>query len=209
MKLQIAVDVADTGSIMEMAEKIHDVVDIFEVGTPVIMKEGIRPVKKLKEKYPGLTVLADSKIVDGGALECTDLCENGADIVTVLALADDATIREVVETAHTYGRLVMADLICVKNPEKRGQELLDMNVDILGIHVGVDMQKEGKTPLGELRALKHQFPGARISVAGGINRHTISSYVEEGPEILIVGKALYGQEDIRAAAEEMKGEIER
>ena len=52
MKLQIAVDIADTKEVMQIASEIHDVIDIFEVGTPVIMKEGLSPVKALKEKYP-------------------------------------------------------------------------------------------------------------------------------------------------------------
>ena len=85
MKLQIAVDIADTERVLEIAEQVHDIVDIYEVGTPVIMKEGMRPVRALKERYPDLCVLADTKIMDGGALECEDVCEAGADIVTVLA----------------------------------------------------------------------------------------------------------------------------
>ena len=45
MKLQIAVDIADTERVLEIAEQVHDIVDIYEVGTPVIMKEGMRPVR--------------------------------------------------------------------------------------------------------------------------------------------------------------------
>lgn len=41
MKLQIAVDLADTKRILGIADQIHDVIDIYEVGIPVIMKEGI------------------------------------------------------------------------------------------------------------------------------------------------------------------------
>ena len=100
MKLQIAVDIADNKKIMEIAGQISDIIDIFEVGTPAIMKEGMLPVKMLKEAYPDMTVLADSKIVDGGAIECRDICECGADIVTVLALSDTATVQEAVKTAH-------------------------------------------------------------------------------------------------------------
>ena len=37
MKLQIAVDVADTQRCVELGELLHDVVDIYEVGTPVIV----------------------------------------------------------------------------------------------------------------------------------------------------------------------------
>ena len=37
MKLQIAIDTADMEKVLGMVEKIHDVIDIVEVGTPVIM----------------------------------------------------------------------------------------------------------------------------------------------------------------------------
>ena len=82
MRLQIAMDDGDTAHLLDVAEKIHDVIDIFEVGTPVIMLEGCHAVKAVKDAYPHMCVLADSKIMDGGALECLYLCRAGADIVT-------------------------------------------------------------------------------------------------------------------------------
>ena len=59
--------------------------------------------------------------------------------MTVLALADDATIQEVVTVAHKYQRKVMADLICVKNITQRSRELVAMGVDYVCVHTGVDM----------------------------------------------------------------------
>ena len=204
MKLQIAVDIADTKRILEIADQVHDVIDIYEVGTPVIMKEGMVPVKALKDRYPGLTVLADSKIMDGGALECEDICRNGADIVTVLALADNATVEEVVQVAHRYGRKVMADLICVRNIPERSRELVEMGVDYVAVHTGVDMQKRGRTPLKDLRELVQAIDPEKAAVAGGVNRKTVSDYVAERPGIVISGTALYNAPDIRAAVLEMK-----
>ena len=204
MKLQIAVDVADTKRILEIADQIHDVIDIYEVGTPVIMKEGMVPVKALKDRYPELTVLADSKIMDGGALECEDICKNGADIVTVLALADNATIEEVVQVARRYGRKVMADLICVTDIAGRSRELVEMGVDYVAVHTGVDMQKRGRTPLKDLQELTKAIDPERAVVAGGVNRKTVASYVEERPGIVISGTALYTSPDIRGAVLEMK-----
>ncbi len=208
MKLQIAVDIADTKRIMEIADQIHDVIDIYEVGTPVIMKEGMAPVKALKEKYPDMLVLADSKIMDGGALECRDICEHGADIITVLALADHSTIKEVVETAHGYGRKVLADLICVTDIPKRSKELLELGVDYIGVHTGVDMQKSGRTPLKDLRELMTAVPKNRTAVAGGVTLSTIREYIAEAPEIIIAGGALYHTPDIRKAVLEMKEEMQ-
>ena len=111
MKLQIAIDIANTETVLSIADAVHDVIDILEVGTPVIMKEGLAPVYRVKQKYPNLCVLADTKIVDGGAMECEDACKAHADIVTVLAMADNATIKEVVDTAHKFKKKVLADLI--------------------------------------------------------------------------------------------------
>lgn len=204
MKLQIAVDIADTERIMEIADQIHDVIDIYEVGTPVIMKEGMVPVKALKDKYPDLIVLADSKIMDGGEIECRDICENGADIITVLALADNATINEVVETAHKFGRKVLADLICVTDISKRSKELLELGVDYIGVHTGVDMQKNGRTPLNDLRELITAIPNNQAAVAGGVKLATIKEYTAEEPEIIIAGGSLYNALDIRKAVVEMK-----
>ena len=204
MKLQIAVDIADSKKIMEIAEQIADIIDIFEVGTPAIMKEGMLPVKMLKKAYPDMTVLADSKIVDGGAIECKDICECGADIVTVLALADSATIKEVVKTAHQYGRKVLADLLCVTDIPARSRELIEMGVDYIGVHTGVDMQQEGRTPLADLRELIRAVGTDCSAVAGGVNLRSLPDYAAENPEIIIAGSALYKADDIRKAVLQMK-----
>lgn len=162
------------------------------------------PVKALKDRYPDLTVLADSKIMDGGALECEDICKNGADIITVLALADNATIEEVVQVAHKYNRKVMADLICVKNITERSRELIAMGVDYVAVHTGVDMQKKGRTPLKDLQELTKAIAPGQAAVAGGVNMETVSSYIKEQPGIVISGSALYQAPDIRKAVLAMK-----
>ena len=207
MRLQIAVDTADTEGVMEIAGKIHDVIDIFEVGTPVIMKEGVAPVKKLKEKYPDLTVLADCKIMDGGALEAGYVCEAGADILTVLAVSDDTTIREVVETAHSYGKKVMADLMCIRDIPARSRQMIEMGVDYVCVHTGVDMQKEGRTPLGDLEQIISAVDPSSACVAGGVKMRSLGLYTALRPGIIIAGAALYNAPDIRAAVIEMKEAI--
>ena len=204
MRLQIAVDIADTDRILQIAGQIHDVIDIFEVGTPVIMNEGMAPVRALKAAFPGMTVLADSKIIDGGGIECEDICRAGADIVTVIALSDDATILEVTETAHRYGRKVMADLICVQDIPGRSRQLISMGVDIIAVHTGVDMQRSGRTPLSDLKELILAVEPDRCAVAGGIRMETLSDYTALNPGIIIAGSALYQAPDIRSAVIEMK-----
>ena len=208
MKLQIAVDIADTYRILEIASQIHDVIDIYEVGTPVIMKEGMFPVKMLKKAFPNLCVLADTKIMDGGSIECQDVCDAGADIVTVLALADDETIRELVEVAHKNSKQVMADMIREPRIQERAKQLLTFGVDLIGVHTGVDMQKQGRTPLQDLATLVESIPSSYVTVAGGVNMNSIDEYVALHPKVIIAGGSLYNSQDIRRAVIEMKGHLD-
>lgn len=208
MRLQIAIDIADTKRVLEIADQIHDVIDIYEIGTPVIMAEGMTPVRALKQKYPKLTVLADTKIADAGALECEEVCLAGADIITVLAFSDDETIKEVADTAHKYDRKVFADLLCIADIPKRAKELLDLGVDYIGVHTGVDMQKRGRTPLKDLSELVSAIPSSQAAVAGGISIQGLEKYLILKPGIIIAGSSLYKAPDIRKACLEMKQKIE-
>lgn len=207
MKLQIAVDIADTARCVEIADQIHDVIDIFEVGTPVVIREGMAPVRALKEKYPDLCVLADTKIMDGGALEAEDVARAGADIMTVLAVSDNSTVREVIETAHRFGRRVLADLMCIRDIPARSRELVAMGADFVCVHTGTDMQKSGRTPLRDLQELVGAIDPARAAVAGGVKLSTVGCYKALSPGIIIAGSALYHASDIRAAVIEMKEAI--
>lgn len=207
MKLQIAIDMVDSEEALKIVKEIYDVIDIVEVGTPMVVKEGMLAVRQIKKKYPNLTVLADTKIVDGGDIECKDACEAGADIVTVLALADDETIKAVIKTAHEYGRKAMADLISVTNIPKRSKELQDLGIDYISVHTAVDVQKLGKTPLDDLKELVSAVPKSMCVVAGGVKMETLNQYIAEQPEIIIAGGALTNAPDIRKATIEMKNRM--
>lgn len=208
-QLQIAVDLLSREQTVALADQIHDVIDIFEVGTPVIVRDGMQPVRQIKERHPGLTVLADVKIIDGGYLECADACKAGADIVTVLAIADDATVRGVVEAARQYGRKVMADLIRVEDIAKRSLDLLALGVDYLCVHTAVDVQSQGRTPLDDLTTLVSAVAPQHAAAAGGINGETLEQYLAKQPAIVVMGGALCSATDVRAAVMDMQERIKR
>lgn len=207
MKLQIALDIADTNDLLEIADNIHDVIDIIEVGTPVVKDEGLQAVSKLKEKYPDLKVFADMKTADAGTVEAQDVVKHNGDLMSVLAISDDSTISDMVEVAHENGAEVIADLITIKDIEKRGKELVDLGVDYVAVHTGLDAQAQGQTPLDDLRKLVKAIPAENIAVAGGVNMDNIKDYVAENPAIIIAGGALYNADDIRQAVIDMKAEL--
>ena len=59
-------------------------VDIVEIGTPLLIAEGLGAVRAVCSAHPGMIVLADTKIMDAGGYEARLAFEAGADIVTVL-----------------------------------------------------------------------------------------------------------------------------
>ena len=209
MRLQIAMDTMSTNEALETAGKLYDIIDIVEIGTPMIIMEGLASVKAMKTRFPGLTVLADIKIVDGGEFECRSACDAGADIVTVLAMAADETVESVVAVARGYGRAFMADLIGVADIAGRARQIERLGVDYICVHTASDVQKKGRTPLGDLRLLTAAIPADKTAVAGGISIKTIGEYGNLNPAIIISGSALTGAPDIRAAAIEMKAALAR
>ena len=203
MKIQLAIDLVDTAAAIEMVEAIGDLIDIVEVGTPMIIREGLAPVRALKARFPEAVVLADTKIMDGGAIEAGDAVSAGADFVTVLAVADDATIANVVAAAHQQGRKAMADMICVRDIAARACQLDALGLDYICVHTAKDVQNTGRDPLDELSTIVPLLKNARPAVAGGISKTTVAAAVKAGAEIVVVGGALTGAPDLRTATLEL------
>ncbi|MDF2524692.1 MAG: D-arabino-3-hexulose 6-phosphate formaldehyde lyase [Clostridiales bacterium] len=204
MRLQVSLDRVDIPTELKIMETLHDVADIAEVGTQVVMKEGLEAVRSLRKAYPDLTILADLKTMDGGEYAASIAFEAGADIVTILALASDSTIEGALRAARKYGKEVMADMISVADVEARAKQLDAMGVNYICVHTGVDMQKHGKTPMEDLGKLTACLKNSKAAVAGGIGLDSIADVVKYSPEIVISGKGVTAQPDMRAAALELK-----
>ncbi|EOH95574.1 3-hexulose-6-phosphate synthase [Enterococcus pallens] len=201
MKIQLAIDELSLSETLNILDEIVPFIDIIEVGTPFMIDAGREAVRRIKEKYPHKEVLCDAKIMDAGAYESELVFEAKADYVTVLGLTDDSTIRGCVEVAKKYGKKVLVDMICVGNLEKRIPEIEALGVDIIAVHTGADLQKQGRTPLEDLIEMKKHVKKCQIAVAGGINLSTIDSYIKESPDIVIVGSGILNDAQPREVAE--------
>ena len=98
----------------------------------------------------------------------------------------------------------MADLISVENIAAKALEMAELDVDYICVHTGVDAQKSGRTPLGDLDKLLTVLPPQCTAVAGGINMKVLSRYTTRKPGIVIAGSALCNASDPILAAKEMK-----
>lgn len=200
MKLQLALDDLNLADALELVSKVKDYVDIIEVGSPFIIDEGMRPVREIKKRFPNLEVLADTKIMDAGDYEAELTYLAGADYCTVLGVTDILTVKGCLEAAKKYGKKVFVDMICVEKMAERIKELEEVGVDCLGVHIGVDQQAVGRTPLDDLALMRKTSKHSQISVAGGINEQTVLEYQKLGADIVIVGSGITHAKDPVVAA---------
>lgn len=202
-QLQLAVDVLTTEDAFATVEKVHESIDIIEVGTPLVIECGLRPVELLKERYPESLVLADLKIMDAGHIEASSGFGRGADIVTVLGVADESTIRGALEAAEKGNGKVMADLIQVTDPARRAEELVAMGVHILCLHTAYDRRDESVDPLIELHAVR-PVVDVPLGIAGGLKLENAGDVVAGGADIVVVGGAIQNADDPAAMASEIR-----
>ncbi|KMY53979.1 3-hexulose-6-phosphate synthase [Bacillus sp. FJAT-27231] len=209
MELQLALDLVNIPQAKEVVKEVEGHIDIVEIGTPVVINEGLRAVKEIKQAFPNLKVLADLKIMDAGAYEVMKASEAGADIVTVLGATDDATIKGAVEEAKKQGTQILVDMINVKDLEQRAKEIDALGVDYICVHTGYDLQAAGENSFQQLQTIKRVVKNAKTAIAGGIKLDTLSEVVETQPDLVIVGGGITGQQDKKAVAAKMESLIKQ
>ncbi|AGI48531.1 3-hexulose-6-phosphate synthase [Thermoplasmatales archaeon BRNA1] len=203
--LQVALDMMQLKRSIGIAdEAVAGGADWVEVGTPLIKSEGAEAVRTMKKRFPGHKIIADTKTMDTGAFEVEIMAKAGADIVTVLGLAEDSTISEAVESGRKYGAEVMVDMINVPDKVKRSIEVAKLGVGIICLHMGIDTQMRGEeAPVDVLRKVVAEVD-IPVAVAGGITADTVGEYVKAGAYDIIVGGGITKTDDIKAAAENIK-----
>jgi 3-hexulose-6-phosphate synthase len=206
--LQLAFDMLTVSEALEVVEAVHPFFDIGEIGTPLIIEEGLSALEVVKKKHPEKEYLADLKIMDAGYVEASSAFRRGADIVTVLAAADDRTIEEALRASTEYGRKIMADLINVPAPACRAKELEKMGVPILCVHTAFDRQSCHADPMADLEDVR-AVVSCKLALAGGLDVDTVSTAIDVGTDIVVVGGAVLRQEDRRKAASDLYSVIRK
>jgi 3-hexulose-6-phosphate synthase / 6-phospho-3-hexuloisomerase len=190
--IQLALDSLDFEKTINLAKKTAPYIDIFEVGTPCIKRNGIEIVKALRNQFPDKLILVDLKTMDAGEYEAAPFYAAGADICTVLGVSGSATIAGVVKAAAVHGAEAQVDLINVHNKLECAKQAAAIGARIIGVHTGLDAQAAGQTPYADLNAVANLGLDVRVSVAGGINASTVQQVVDSGADIIVVGAAIYG-----------------
>ncbi|MGI6004435.1 MAG: 3-hexulose-6-phosphate synthase [Christensenellales bacterium] len=206
-KLQVALDLFSTWAALAVLEEVAEYVDIIELGTPLMIAEGCHAVRTVKKQYPDKIVFADIKVMDGGRIVPKIAFDAGADMVSVLAAADDETVRGTIELAREYGKMALVDTCAVPDIVSRAKQIEAMQPDYICVHVGTDVQKNGIDPVEQLRKLDHiKTPKA---IAGGISLANFEEAAASPAEVIISGGGICNHPDMRQAARQMRAVLER
>ncbi|MDK9678938.1 3-hexulose-6-phosphate synthase [Weissella cibaria] len=204
MKLQLAIDLEDIQGAINLIRKTKDSIDIFEYGTPLVINFGLEGLQKIRTQFPDITLLADLKIMDVASYEVTQAFKYGADITTILGVAEDQSIKDAIKTAHEAGKEILVDMIGVQDIENRAREVDEFGADYVGTHTGYDLQALGQNPFEEFNLITNNVSKTKTAIAGGIKLSASEEIKKANPDLLIIGGAISTADDPAEAAAEFK-----
>ena len=68
MKLQLTIDHGKDFEVLDMVEKLSPVVDVVEIGYPIMVTFGLTLVQEIRHRNPDVRLYADIKLFHGGTL---------------------------------------------------------------------------------------------------------------------------------------------
>jgi len=208
IKLQVALDFVDLQRALKVARAaVAGGADLLEAGTPLIKSEGLNAVRRLRQSFPGVPIVADMKTMDAGKVEAEAAAKAGANVVTVLAAASEATLRQCIEAGRHYGCQVAVDLLGVADPVAHAARAAELGVAWLDVHCAIDAQMQGADPLELLRRVRAATK-LTVAVAGGINSQTAAAAAEAGADVVIVGGAITKAVDPKQATADIRQAID-
>ena len=204
MKLQLSIDLEDIQGAINLIRKTKDSIDIFEYGTPLVINFGLEGLQKIRTEFPDIMLLADLKIMDVASYEVTQAFKYGADITTILGVAEDQSIKDAIKTAHEAGKEILVDMIGVQDIENRAREVDEFGADYVGTHTGYDLQALGQNPFEEFNLITNNVSKTKTAIAGGIKLSASEEIKKANPDLLIIGGAISTADDPAEAAAEFK-----
>lgn len=198
--VQISLDLTSVSEALDHARKAARAgVDWLEAGTPLILAEGLRAVRALREEFPHHPVVADLKTMDGGYLETEMMAKAGATHVVVMARAHPATIKMVVQAGRDFGVKVMGDDLACKDKARAARAMEDLGVDYIVHHVGFDERRDPDvirahgghppSPLDELQAIVKAVT-IPVQAVGGLSVADVLRLPALGVHHLVLGAPL-------------------
>jgi len=195
--VQISLDLTNIDEALETAAMaLRAGVDWLEAGTPLILAEGLHGVRKLREAFPNIPIVADLKTMDGGYLEAEMMAKAGATHVVVMARAHAETVKVVVQAGKDYGVKVMGDNLGCPDMVSGAKWLADLGCDYIIHHIGYDERRgiaaQGlpmPSPMDQLKEVVNAV-NVPVQAVGGLSLEQAVRCPEYGAPMVVLGAPL-------------------
>ena len=206
-QLQLVVDHGKRHEVIRVADLLADYVDIIEIGYPELITFGLDIVKEIREAHPNVKLCVDAKVFHGGSGVTRRCFEAGANIVTVLGSAPNPVIQQMVHHAREYGGKIMCDMDGIKRIGQRTAEVDALGVNYVSIASGYlmeheyDLHKRNHGSIFQLRplelagAVKRNLIHAGLAIGTGVNMENIDMVMKLKPEIVMVGRGIFHNDE--------------
>lgn len=202
-RLQIALDTDSLSKALAPLNKAIENVDVIEVGTILILHEGLRAVREMRALYPEKPILADVRIAEAGSIISRACYEAGASWVSCVAGASLTTIKQVVEVAEEYNGEVQVELNDDHYTLEKAKAWRESGVQHVIVKRSRDQEAAGILEWGseDLQRIEDlKKLGFTVSITGGIKPNELDTFKDSSVDIVIAGRYIVGAEDPNAAA---------
>ena len=194
---------------------------LLEIGTPFLKKYGVESIKQIREVAKEKFIVADLKTLDVGKLEVDFAFDATADAVVASGLAATSSLDKFILEAQRLGIHAFVDTMEVQNPIEKLSSL-KQTPDVVILHRAIDVEQSntgGGSPDAAQRArwglvpkIKELYKDQKkasgkdrvlVAVAGGIEPKTAVYALEQGADILIVGRFIASAKDVEFAMRRM------
>jgi len=196
---------------------------IIEIGTPFLKKYGVESIKQIREVAREKFIVADLKTLDVGKLEVDFAFDATADAVVASGLAATASLDKFILEAQRMGIHAFVDTMEVQNPIEKLKSL-KQTPDVVILHRAIDVEQSAagdishdaaqKARWGLVPKIKELYKDQKkasgkdrvlVAVAGGIEPRTATYALEQGADILIVGRFIASAKDVEFAMRRILG----
>jgi 3-hexulose-6-phosphate synthase len=195
--VQLSLDLTNLPDALETAAiAIRAGVDWLEIGTPLVLAEGVHAIRALREHYPKTPLVADLKIMDGAYGEVELAAKAGADMVVIMGQAHAESIELAVRAGRDFGVKIMGDNMAMPDVVEGAKRLEDLGCDYIVHHVGYDRRtlraETGLSTASPLLQLREVVAAVRIPVqaVGGLSIEQAVQTPTYGAPMVVIGAPL-------------------
>jgi 3-hexulose-6-phosphate synthase/6-phospho-3-hexuloisomerase len=186
---QISLDVDTIDEALRLAAVADRAgIDWLEAGTGLIASEGTACVRALREKFPHRLVVADTKVVDGGAYYVELMAQAGAHFVVHMSGSHENVLRQAALAGRKLGVKIMADIMLESDKAAAAARAEKLGVAWIVHHLGYDerAQDTWKKPLDGLKEVRAAVK-IPIQVVGGLTIEEAHEAIHLGADSIVIG----------------------